>query len=100
MRNSQWLRSLGGLCTLLSDPKSSMWSSYTTHSTATRDPASYCHREQRLEFNGVNPQRASVRIALFDPTKREYTLAYSIVGNDRSIRRLDQRTADGELDEG
>jgi hypothetical protein len=31
---------------------------------------------------------------LFDPTKREYTLAYSIVGDGGSIRRLDQRTAD------
>jgi hypothetical protein len=57
-----------------------MWSSYTTWPPATRDPASYYHRERRLEFNGANPQRASVRIALFDPTKREYTLAYSIVG--------------------
>ena len=58
------------------------------------DPANHYHREQRLEFNGANPQRASVRIALFDPTKREYTLSYSIVGNDGSIRRLDQKTTD------
>jgi hypothetical protein len=31
---------------------------------------------------------------LFDPTKREYTLAYSIVSNDGSIRRLDQRSTE------
>jgi hypothetical protein len=47
------------------------------------DPANHYHREQRLEFDGGNPQRASARIALFDPTKREYTLTYSIVGNGR-----------------
>jgi len=52
------------------------------------------HRKQRLKFNVANPQRASVRIALFDPTKREYTLAYSIVSNDGSIRRLDQRSTE------
>ena len=52
------------------------------------------HRKQRLEFNLANPQRASVRIALSVPTKGEYTLAYSIVSNDGSIRRLDQRTTD------
>jgi len=31
---------------------------------------------------------------LFDPTKREYTLAYSIVSNDGSTRRLDQRSTE------
>jgi hypothetical protein len=93
VRNSQWLRTLGGLRTLLSHPRPSTEFIHTC-STATRDPASYCHREQRLEFDGGNPQRASVCIALFDPTKREYTLTYSIVGKDGSIRRLDQRTTD------
>jgi hypothetical protein len=55
------------------------------------DADEHYRREAHVEFDGADPQRASLRIALFDPAKRTYTLTYTILGLDGSIRRLDER---------
>ena len=56
------------------------------------DAAHNYRREETLLFEGDDPQRQSLRIALFDRTRRKYRLTYTIQGNDGSIRRLEQDT--------
>jgi hypothetical protein len=52
------------------------------------DTANRYRREQRLEFTGTAAARQRLHIALFDRQRRTYSLAYTLVGNDNSIRRL------------
>ena len=56
------------------------------------DPAHGYRRAASLTFDGADPQRQQLRIALFDPARRTYRLTFTILSSDGGVRRIETET--------
>lgn len=61
------------------------------------DVANNYARNERLRFEGESPQRQQLHMALLDGAVNGYLLTYTIVGTDRSLRRLPPVMSDATL---